>query len=429
MATIKREKELPGVANGSDDGGGKRQCTHAVATTAVPIKQEPEETKNETNGGSRNTTNNNNNKQQQPVVTNSPNQQNGENDALPTSIELSKEFCRIVDTDKYSRAEAIGTLIKLNQWLLKNDANFLKYFHFHGGIIKVLDFVTATMNDVNCTGNIRFDCIKHAAAVIRFVVSSEAVETNNYDTILKILASAVNYGGLDILINASEEYTGGDDISALNALSTVWFALANIYEFDYIGIYELDLENEIMKEKANAVVETGIDVLSHLKLASITDASSAVLGYIFRTFKCIAYKSYVTKDYIETNNCISKCLDVFKKNDGTWKDNKNFERPAQHAITFLDRCHFRQRLFNGDSDYTLILSFCAFVLKNFGTNKIIRVIGTKFVNNSFSFVQDKNIIKRSGCMEALAFLLASNKIGEDEKRIVGALIGRIATLP
>ena len=81
MATIKREKELPAVANGSDDGGRKRQCTRAVSITAVPIKQEPEETENENNGDSRNKTNNKNNKQQQPAVTISPNKQNDENDA------------------------------------------------------------------------------------------------------------------------------------------------------------------------------------------------------------------------------------------------------------------------------------------------------------------------------------------------------------
>ena len=245
-----------------------------------------------------------------------------------------------------------------------------------------------------------------------------AADIHNKDIITNIITYGIDYGGLDVLINASEEYIGGDNYEELNAQSTVWYTLGKIYAFRL----------PIIKENANAVFETGIDLLSHLKSVTAVDRSSALIGNIFCAFKTMVETNYATMMF-QTNNYISKCLDVFKKNDGTWKDNKNFETPAQHAITFLDRCHFRQRLFNGDSDYTLILSFCAFVLKNFGTNKIIRVIGTKFVNNSFSFVQDKNIIKRSGCMEALAFLLASNKIGEDEKRIVGALIGRIATLP
>jgi len=331
-------------------------------------------------------------------------------------------LCRLVDTDHFSREEALATLKQLYKWVDTKDGNLLKYLHFHGGIIKVLDFLTATMNDVNCTGDIRFNCIGWAARVIRCVAQKGVYAADNKDIILKILASALDYGGLDVLVNASEEYIGGNNAVELNALSAVWCAL--------LHIYLLSLKNEcIMKEKANAVFETGIDVFSHLKLVSIGNASSSLLGIIFNTLETIVRKQYVTKNFIQTNHFISKCLDVFKKDNGTWKDDKEvFPQPAARAISFFSSWRYFD-LFNGDSDYGMILSFCAFALKTFGTDKVIRNSGIRFLNASFSFVRNRNIIKRSGFMEALGFLLGSNEIDEDEKRRFGALIGKIATLP
>ena len=134
---------------GSD---GKRQCTAQSTTTGdtsgiVSVEQEPpgEAT------------------QQQPAVgtvSQTNNQNNDDNDdGLPTSIKLSKHLCRIVDTDHFSLKEAIGTLQKLYRWLDTEDENFLKYFYSYGGVIKVLDFLTVTMNDAKCKGKTRSRCI------------------------------------------------------------------------------------------------------------------------------------------------------------------------------------------------------------------------------------------------------------------------------
>ena len=402
MATNKRKKQKTAVVangNGGKDGGGggKRYCTRSTSTTTVKVKQEQ-------------------------VVTISPTKQKDNDDALPTSIELSKVLCLIVETDHFSRVEAIFTLQKIYNWMHKKDANFLKHFYLQGGIIKVLDFLTVTMNDVNCTGDIRFDSIRQAARVIRCVAKAGVGAADNKDIILKILAFAVDSGGLDTLINASEEYNGGDDILQLTALADVWHALLSIYQ-------QLPFEKDIIaKEKANALFETGIDVLSHFKLAVIDNISSNVLMIIFRTFRKIVVKNYVTKDFIQNNNCISKCLDVFKKNDGTWKDDKGDEHPARKAILFFKSCHY-YGLLNGDSDYELIFGFFAFALKTFSTNKVIRDNGISFLNASFSFLYDIDILKQSGCLEALGSILGSNEIDADEKRIVSALIGRIGALP
>ena len=142
------------------------------------------------------------------------------------------------------------------------------------------------------------------------------------------MPAVVDYGGLDILINASEEYIGGNNTLELHAAASVWCAFYNIYL--------LRSENEIIKkEKANAVFQTGIDVLPHLKLVLIDNVSSIVVGNILHTFSVIVRNKYVTKDFIQNNNCISKCLDVLKKNDGTWKDNEGDEHPAERAISFF----------------------------------------------------------------------------------------------
>ena len=80
---------------------------------------------------------------------------------LPTPVELSKELCKIV-SDRYSRDESLRAINHLHNWALTGDNDFFKSFHIYGGIVKVLDFLKATMNDVNCKGSIRMECIGRA---------------------------------------------------------------------------------------------------------------------------------------------------------------------------------------------------------------------------------------------------------------------------
>ena len=72
----------------------------------------------------------------------------------------------------------------------------------------------------------------------------------------------------------------------LNVLATVWCAIFNIYL--------LRSETEIIKkEKANAVFETGIDVLSHLKLVLIDEGSCIVVENILHTLAVIVGTRFV----------------------------------------------------------------------------------------------------------------------------------------
>jgi len=50
---------------------------------------------------------------------------NDESVKLPTSIELSKELCKIVDTDRYSREISMLALKKMNGWAMTEDSIFL----------------------------------------------------------------------------------------------------------------------------------------------------------------------------------------------------------------------------------------------------------------------------------------------------------------
>ena len=435
----KRKKEetvaavVAAAANGTERDG-KRQCTAQSTTTGntsrmVLVKQEPPDEATQQQPE----------QQQQPPVGTvsqasrvmsvkqepSDAQTNGQNDdnnddELPTSMELSKLLCRIVDTDKYSREEAIGTLIKLHQWLGKEDAHFLKCFYSYGGVIKVFDCITVTMHDVNCKGEIRSNCIGLSASVIMRVAYLGFGVTNK-DIALKILISALDYGGLDILINASEEYTGGEDRCQLSALASVWFAFTGIFSFGSENII-------ISKDKAIAVFETGIDVLSHLKSISNVDGSilPRPLKQIFRTLRFIVEANYMTKDCIQNNSCISKCLDVFKKNDGTWNDARDVEETKATSVLFS--CMLKKKLLNGGSDFEMIITFFVFALKQFGMDKDVRGRGIEFFKKSCSVVHDKNIIKQSGVMESLGRLLTLDDINEDEKNKIGGIIGTIAAL-
>ena len=96
---------------------------------------------------------------------------------LPTTIQLSKELCRIQDPAKYSNDEIVSSLGKFISWSGTKDTDYLKRFFKYGGDTKVLDFLTATMNNSNCKGEIRMKFIDMAARVISRVCGS-AFQTN-----------------------------------------------------------------------------------------------------------------------------------------------------------------------------------------------------------------------------------------------------------
>lgn len=146
MAPSKRKNNQQEKKTASENcRNGKRQCTRsATSTTTVSVKQEPEEeTKKEFE-------NDNSVSNPSVTVTVSPISNNNDNaaDQIPTTVELSKKLCRIVDMDNYSREEGVAALGNISKWLGTSDTNFLKSFHVLAAGIRVLHFLTAAMNDV-----------------------------------------------------------------------------------------------------------------------------------------------------------------------------------------------------------------------------------------------------------------------------------------
>ena len=170
-------------------------------------------------------------------------------DEIPsTTFKLAGVLCSII-SDRYSCDEKLRTLKKLRKWAYTHDGDFLKLFHACGGVLSVLNFLVKTMNDGNCVGVVRMKCIDDAASII--ANTTYRGENNvNEDITKKIATSLVECDGINTLINASEEYSGGDDASQLEALWAVSCALQNISCKMHL------MEDLIKKDQAIALFDT-----------------------------------------------------------------------------------------------------------------------------------------------------------------------------
>jgi hypothetical protein len=268
------------------------------------------------------------------------------------------------------------------------------------------------MNDVNCKGSIRMECIEIAANVIAWVTFS-GENDDNEEIAKKIAITLLNCDGIDTLISASEEYTGGDDIPQLNAVCYVWCAFGNILSTD---------SSLMSQDKAVTIFDTGIDVISQLKSVD-NSITSRILNQVFCTFNNIVFGNYVTKKYFQDKNILPKCLEVFKKN-GAWNF-RSHEGLIQEAVDFFKRCHIKH-LLDDSSDYEKILPLLVIAIKKFPSNDEIRGNVVGILDDACSKANNKKIILRSGVMEPLGLLFASDEINnEDEKNKVRTLINKI----
>ncbi|OEU10357.1 hypothetical protein FRACYDRAFT_247390 [Fragilariopsis cylindrus CCMP1102] len=172
----------------------------------------------------------------------------------------------------------LQTLKNVYKWAATHahGGDFLKLLRACGGISSVLTFLIKTMYDGNCVGANRMECIKYAALIIGN--ATYLGENNvNEDIAKKMVTSIMECDGINPLIAASEEYSGGDDIPQLNALDSVWYALRNI------SCRMDEMKDLIIKDQAIALFDTGINAISHLKSVDYPQASSTV-EHIFFTF-------------------------------------------------------------------------------------------------------------------------------------------------
>ena len=121
-----------------------------------------------------------------------------------------------------------------------------------GYSIRIVDFLKATMNDIHCKGPIRMKWIKNAADVIAQIAYEEE-NAMNKDIAAKIAATLLDCDGIETLITASEDYTGGKDVPQLNALCSVWRALRKTVS--------ILTDNSLMNQKiASTIFDAGIDL-------------------------------------------------------------------------------------------------------------------------------------------------------------------------
>ena len=329
-----------------------------------------------------------------------------------TTFKLAEVLCNIV-SDRYSYDEKLRTLEKLRKWASTEDGDFLKLFHACGGVLSVLNFLIRTMDDGNCVGAVRIECIDNAALII--VDTTYPGENNvNEDIAKKIATSLMECDGINALINASEEYSGGDDVPQLNALCSIWLALKNI------TCNRAAMKDVSNKDQATALFDTGIDIISQLKSVDDPKASST-LELVFETFFNIVSNDYVTKKNFQDNDILSKCLEVVKKDDAwTWQD-EEFLRSL--TLFFISCCV--ENLLVRISDYEMILPLLVVVLKEYTSNSRIRNEAMGMLDGACSLVTDKKFIERLGAVEVLGALLKSNDINEAAKNTVRTLINKI----
>ena len=345
------------------------------------------------------------------------------NDELPsTTSELMEVLCSII-SDRYTREEALYTLVRLSKWAKTKNGNFLRLFHACNGVLIVLNFIKKTMNDGNCVGQVRMECIEKAAQVITGVINPDKNKVN-FPLAAKIAASILECDGINTLINASEEYDGREDVPELNALCLVWKALDNITAFET----DVMTEDVINKDQTIALFDTGIDVISQLKSVH-GDVASEILELVFGALNnCIKFsRSYVTTKYFQDKDILAKCLEVFKMDDDgdTWTCRS--ENAMEATILFFYTC-YSKALLDRSSDYEILLPLLVMVLKVYPSNDGIRHKAMMLIRDACSIVNDRKTIERSGAMEVLGALLASDNINEAEKR-KARFLTRLITAP
>jgi len=329
---------------------------------------------------------------------------------LPSRAELLETLCKLYKiTCPTSREKALQKLERMYTLAHTHNTDFLKLFHQHGGELVVLDFLEATMIDMDCVAGARMESIEKAADVIAEVCYS-GQDDGNKDIVTKIVTTVMDSGGIDILINASEEYSGGKDVPQLNALAGVWCALCNITQ-------HIDtIENAVGKVRVMVMFDKCMDILFQIK--SYNDPIvSEILENVLGTLCNIVDNNCVEKTYFFSKGILPKCLDIFRANE-TWGDRN--EMVTKKAICFFAWCRDK-KLLEQASDYEMLLPFLAVCMKKFGSNQQILIDILDLLDGACDTLDNK-IITRSGIIEPLGALLTSPDVNEEQKKEVHEVI-------
>jgi hypothetical protein len=344
-----------------------------------------------------------------PAIT-QPSQQEESDVELPTSVELSKELCKIVDTDRYLRDDSLCALKKLGRWSYTEDSKFLKDFAFYGGIVKVLDFLAIILEEhESAIGTNSMACIEFAASIV-CNVCYDGKDGINSDISLDIATTAVKYDKLGTLLRADNKCDDFENnTSHLEAVKDIWMTFVNIIACN--GILDL-----IGKEQTMHLFDSGMDIIKKLRL--INDGHSIAIttnigGLVFDALNNIFHgTNYVTYNEFKNGNFLSHCLNVFKKDDNNWVYGS--EELIQRAINFIDTCH-NKKLFARKKDFESILPLCVLCLKEFSTNDEIRANVRRLLTGACSSRVNKRTIEKTGVLEGIVPLLTSDTIEDNGK--------------
>jgi hypothetical protein len=211
---------------------------------------------------------------------------------LPTFEELSKVLCAIVDTDHYSRNDAIHALKNLARWGYSDNITFLSNFSELGGIQRVLLYLKNNKVDPQC--------VMISAKVIMSCTHRNPHHNNNnnqqqHENVYNIANEITRYftmrDGIRILLDAGKQYNHGGSVGdhnnngnddnhdddnvvtlQLQALRWIWMVLMNVTEksstFDIVH-----------KDQLLAIFDSGLETMTKLGKNLIpTNTTTTIVG-------------------------------------------------------------------------------------------------------------------------------------------------------
>lgn len=267
------------------------------------------------------------------------------NDVLPTPFNISKMLCHIVDLDRYSRDEIIVTMVKFNLWIDNRNIDFLESFHMHAGICKLLDCMKVTMNDDDDIPYI------YAATILYKII--DPFDSTNITIRTNIATSFLEYHGVDTIIEMKT-----------NSHRTMgaWGILNNLTQF---------IQNKLNREQTIKIFDSALDDVTMIKSSGKLQ-HGIHLCKLMDTLSHLVSKDYITKEYIRQTHSVSKILEAFKRDDGTWRNEHDIDDPCTRsiiyvllitaAINFYSSC-FKANLLDNEPDCKILFPFFVMGMK------------------------------------------------------------------
>jgi hypothetical protein len=212
------------------------------------------------------------------------------NNRLPSVRKMKQLIIYTGEFTKYSYDEDEDNLIRYKEYILlynyavhsiklisecvskENNDKFLEYFHRHGGLVRILNFLNKQY-DYESDAH-RIDHMEMASSLISELMYLEVDKLNKKHVNVKNISESLEHcDGIDILINASIQYAGdlnGDMPPQPRILQNVWNALFKVPT------------NLINEDRKNVLLRTGQDIYDRFNFENGDDALST-LQHVFYT--------------------------------------------------------------------------------------------------------------------------------------------------